>query len=62
MVSHADLALVEEVLRPFLESGKKIVPVGLTKDFCWATWSPNDLVARNSYDLSPNMETWRWQG
>lgn len=55
-----DQALAEEILRPYLEHGT--IPLGLTKDMCWATWSPNDLVARNSYELKPSMETWRWQG
>ena len=56
----SDWDLVDGMLRPFLDKG--IVPVGLKDGFCWATWSPNDLVARNSYDLTPGMETWRWQG
>jgi hypothetical protein len=56
----SDWDLVDGMLRPFLDKG--IVPVGLKDSFCWATWSPNDLVARNSYELTPGMETWRWQG
>jgi hypothetical protein len=55
-----DLKLVDEILRPFLDKGK--VPDGLKDNFCWAKWSPNDLVARNVYEPNAMMETWRWQG
>ena len=55
-----DKELVREVLVPFIEKQK--VPVGLKDNFCWGTWTQNDLVARNVFDPTPMMETWRWQG
>ena len=54
-----DRDLAEEMVRPLLESD--ILPAGLTKDYIYASWSPGDLVLRNTWDYGPSTRTWRYQ-
>ena len=55
-----DRDLAEGIIRPYMESG--IIPLDLTKDFCWGTWSENDFVARDSYTASVTINTWKYHG
>lgn len=55
-----DCELVEPIVRPFMESGK--LPLDLTSDIVFASWSQTDLVGRDSYYPSSTMHTWRYHG
>lgn len=55
-----DCELVEPIVRPFMESGR--LPLDLTSDIVFASWSQTDLVGRDSYYPSSTMHTWRYHG
>ena len=55
-----DCELVEPIVRPFMESGR--LPLDLTSDIVFASWSQTDLVGRDSYYPSSTMNTWRYHG
>lgn len=55
-----DCELVEPIVRPFMESGR--LPLDLTSDIVFASWSQTDLVGRDSYYPSSTMQTWRYHG
>lgn len=55
-----DRELAETIIRPYMESG--VVPLDLTKDFVFAMWTENDLVARDSFKTTATMKTWRYHG
>lgn len=55
-----DWELVEQIVRPFMESG--ILPLDLTADIVFAEWSQTDLVGRDSYKTTSTMTTWRYHG
>ena len=55
-----DREIAESIVRPYIESG--IIPNGLTSDMVYGSWSPNDFVLRDSYETTPTMHTWRYQG
>lgn len=55
-----DWELVEQIVRPFMENG--ILPLDLTSDIVFATWSQTDLVGRDSYYTTSTMNTWRYHG
>ena len=59
-VTEHDLDLAEQILRPYYEQG--IVPNGLTQDMVYFEWSGNSGTARDSYETTTSMSTWRWQG
>ena len=55
-----DCELVEPIVRPFMESGR--LPLDLTSDIVFASWSQTDLVGRDSYYPTSTMHTWRYHG
>jgi len=55
-----DVELVEQIVRPFMESN--ILPLDLTSDIVFASWSQTDLVGRDSYYPTSTMHTWRYHG
>lgn len=55
-----DCELVEPIVRPFMESGR--LPLDLTSDIVFASWSQTDLVGRDSYYPISTMHTWRYHG
>ncbi len=58
--SETDRTLAEDILLPYLEHGA--IPRGLTKDIIYCRWSPMDLVGRNTWTMTNETETWRYQG
>lgn len=55
-----DWDLAEKMLRPFYEDG--ILPNGLTQDMVFLDWNGNTATARDSYQTTTGMSTWRYQG
>lgn len=55
-----DWELVEQIVRPFMESG--ILPLDLTSDIVFATWSQTDLIGRDNYYKDSIKNTWRYHG
>ena len=55
-----DRELAEAIIRPYMEKG--IIPLDLTKDYCWGTWSENAFIARDRYETSVTMNTWKYHG
>ena len=55
-----DWELVEQIVRPFMENG--ILPLDLTSNDVYATWSQTDLVGRDSYKTTATMHTWKYHG
>lgn len=55
-----DWDLAEALIRPFMESG--ILPLDLTSNDVYATWSQTDLVGRDSYKSTGTMHTWKYHG
>ena len=55
-----DWELVEEIIRPFMENG--ILPLDLTPDIVFATWSETDLIGRDSYYTDSIKNTWKYHG
>lgn len=54
--SQHDRKIAESIVRPYMEQG--IVPDGLTQDFVYGSWSPNDFVLRNKYETTGTYRTW----
>ena len=58
--SQHDKDLADSIVRPYLEN--ETIPNGLTSEMVHGSWSTNDYVLRDTYDITPNMHTWRYQG
>lgn len=54
--SQHDREIADSIVRPYMESG--IIPDGLTQDFVYGSWSPNDFVLRNKYETTGTYRTW----
>lgn len=54
-----DWDLAESLIRPLYESG--IMPNGLTEDMVYFEWNGNSGTARDSYETTTSMSTWRYQ-
>lgn len=57
-ITQHDLDLSEQILRPYYESG--IVPIGLTDKIVFFDTATG--IARDSYETTTTMTTWRYQG
>lgn len=57
-ITQHDLDLSEQILRPYYESG--IVPLGLTDKIVFFDTATG--IARDSYETTTTMTTWRYQG
>ena len=55
-----DWDLAESMIRPFYEDG--VLPNGLTQDMVYFEWNGNSGTARDSYETTTGMSTWRYQG
>ena len=55
-----DREIAEKILRAYYEDG--IVPVGLTDEYVYGSWSESDFVLRNTWDFGSSTRTWRYQG
>ena len=55
-----DREIAEKILRAYYEDG--IVPVGLTDEYVYGSWSTADYVLRNTWDFGSATRTWRYQG
>ncbi len=55
-----DCDLAEALIRPFMESG--ILPLDLTSNVVYASWSQTDLIGRDSYKTTGTMYTWKYHG
>ena len=58
--SQHDWEIAESIIRPYYESG--IVPNGLTEDFIYAEWTPNDYVLRDAWLKDSNANYLRYNG
>lgn len=56
--SQHDWEIAESIIRPYYESG--IVPNGLTEDFIYAEWTPNDYVLRDAWLKDSNANYLRY--
>lgn len=54
-----DWDLAESMIRPLYENG--IMPNGLTEQMVFLEWSGNTATARDSYETTTSMSTWRYQ-
>ena len=59
-VTERDLDIADKILRPYYEQG--IVPAGLTQDMVYFEWSGASGTARDSYETTTSMSTWRYAG
>lgn len=55
-----DWDLAESLIRPFYEDG--VLPNGLTQDMVYFEWNGSTGTARDSYESTTGMSTWRYQG
>lgn len=55
-----DWDLAESIIRPYYEDG--IIPQGLTENMVYFEWSGTTATARDSYQTTTGMSTWRYQG
>lgn len=55
-----DWDLAESIIRPYYEDG--IIPQGLTENMVYFEWSGTTATARDSYQSTTGMSTWRYQG
>ena len=55
-----DWDLAESLIRPFYEDG--VLPNGLTQDMVYFEWNGTTGTARDSYETTTGMSTWRYQG
>ena len=55
-----DWDLAESLIRPFYEDG--VLPNGLTEDMVYFEWNGTTGTARDSYETTTGMSTWRYQG
>jgi hypothetical protein len=55
-----DWDLAESMIRPLYEQG--MMPNGLTDQMVYFEWSGNTGTARDSYETTTSMRTWRYQG
>lgn len=55
-----DWDLSESMIRPLYE--QNIIPNGLTENMVYFEWNGNSGTARDSYETTTSMSTWRYQG
>lgn len=55
-----DWDLAESLIRPFYEDG--VLPNGLNQDMVFFEWNGTTGTARDSYQTTTGMSTWRYQG
>lgn len=55
-----DWDLSESMIRPFIEQGK--LPNGLTENMVFFEWNGSSGTARDSYEITTSMQTWRYSG
>lgn len=54
-----DWDLAESLVRPYYEDG--ILPNGLNENMVFLDWNGNTATARDSYETTTSMSTWRYQ-
>ena len=55
-----DWDLAESMIRPLYEQG--IIPNGLTENMVYFEWNGSSGTARDSYETTTSMSTWKYTG